>query len=130
MKTTKDRLQTLKTRREKMLLQFDTQRKALREKARNERQIKVTTTHKFHELPRGVLTKALVDALGDSALPVPLVIEKVAPKFKKVTGITHKIRCLLSISPRFTRVSRGVYKTSGELTGHLFERLDKEVVLV
>ncbi len=85
---------------------------------------------KFRELPRGILTMAVASVIGDKAIPVPEIIEQVKPKFRKVTNFEHKIRCLLSASPRFKAVSRGIYKNSGPLKGHLFDRLNREVVLV
>lgn len=86
---------------------------------------KVVTMKKERDLPRGVLTMALVETMGRKAMSVKEVIEEMEKKDLPVEPA--QIRNLLASSPRFHKVEgkRGYYKAEG-LSGALFDRLQNE----
>ncbi len=131
MKTTNttNKLHLVVTRRKAMLLKLkDAEQKLRQNKSIKSSQVGVA---KPRELPRGVLTLAILHEIGHRQLTVPEIVEKLTPKFKKVSGLRHKINCLLSASTRFKRVTRGIYTSNGGIPeSHLFKRLDNKLILV
>lgn len=77
------------------------------------------------ELPRGVLTMALVETMGKKSMSVKEIIEEMEKK--ELPAEPAQIRNLLAASPRFHKVEgkRGYYKAEG-LSGALFDRLQSE----
>lgn len=120
MKTVKEIDRQIKalTRRKKLMEALLVQRQIIEKKLAN-----IETGESTRELPRGVLTMALVEVMKGhkKGLPVAEIVEKV-----QVEATPAQIRNILNSSPRFERVEYGVYKAQGELEGALFDRIREE----
>lgn len=123
MKTVKEIDRQIKalTRRKKMMEALLVQRQIIEKKLAN-----IETGESTRELPRGVLTMALVEVMKGhkKGMPVSEIVEKATEKVENVTP--PQIRNILNSSPRFERVEYGVYKVNGELEGALFDRIREE----